>query len=83
MSVLELKDQFHQIIEETDDYEFLQNSYTMFLAHQQKKDILDLLNVKQKADLYEAIGQIEEGKVVSHQKVRTTIQNKINQCLTK
>ncbi len=78
MSTIELKTQFHQLIDETDDYEFLQNSFNNFLVHNQKKDILDLLNVQQKADLYEAIEEVKQGKVISHQKFRAKIQTKIN-----
>ena len=83
MSVIELKAQFHQLIEETNDYEFLQNSLNLFVVHNQKKDILDLLDLQQKANLYLAIEQIKEGKVVSNTNVRARIQTKINQCLTK
>jgi hypothetical protein len=83
MSTIELKTQFHQIIEETDDYEFLQNSFNNFLVHNQKTDILDLLNAQQKADLYEAIEDVKHGRVISHQQFRANIQTKINQCLTK
>jgi hypothetical protein len=83
MSAIELKAQFHQLIEETDDYEFLQNSLSLFVAHNSKKDILDLLDTQQKANLYQAIEQVKEGKVISHQKVRANIQIKISQCLTK
>ncbi len=83
MSVIELKAQFHQLIEETEDYEFLQNSLNLFMTHNSKKDILDLLDVQQKANLYQAIEQVKEGKVTSHQRVRANIQTKINQCLTK
>lgn len=83
MSVIELKAQFHQLIEETNDYEFLQNSLNLFVVHNQKKDILDLLDIQQKANLYLAIEQIKEGRVVSNKNVRTRIQTKINQCLTK
>ena len=83
MSVIELKAQFHQLIEETNDYEFLQNSLNLFVVHNQKKDILDLLDIQQKANLYLAIEQIKEGKVVSNKNVRARIQTKINQCLTK
>ena len=66
MSMIELKTQFHQIIEEADDYEFLQNSFNDFLVHNQKNDILDLLNAQQKADLYEAIEDVKIGRVISH-----------------
>jgi hypothetical protein len=83
MSAIELKTQFHQLIDETDDYDFLQNSLNLFVAHNQKKDILDVLNVQQKADLYAAIEQVESGKVVSNEVVRAKMQSKINQCLTK
>ena len=83
MSVIELKAQFHQLIEETNDYEFLQNSLNLFVVHNQKKDILNLLDIQQKANLYLAIEQIKEGKVVSNKNVRARIQTKINQCLTK
>ena len=83
MSVIELKAQFHQLIEETNDYEFLQNSLNLFVVHNQKKDILDLLDIQQKANLYLAIEQIKEGRVVSNKNVRARIQTKINQCLTK
>ena len=83
MSVIELKAQFHQLIEETNDYEFLQNSLNLFVVHNQKKDILDLLDIQQKANLYLAIEQIKEGRVVCNKNVRARIQTKINQCLTK
>lgn len=39
------------------------------------------LNPRQEAELCEAIQQVRERKVVSHQKVRAKIQNKINQSL--
>jgi len=83
MSTIEFKTQFHQIIEETDDYEFLQNSFNNFLVHNQKNDVLDLLNAQQKVDLYEAIEDVKIGRVISHQQFRANIQTKINQCLTK
>jgi SepF-like predicted cell division protein (DUF552 family) len=83
MSAIELKTQFHQLIDETNDYDFLQNSLNLFVAHNQKTDILDLLNVQQKADLYTAIEQVKAGNVVSNDVVRAEIQLKINQCLTK
>jgi hypothetical protein len=83
MSAIELKAQFHQLIEETNDYEFLQNSLNLFVVHNQKKDILDLLDVHQKTNLYKAIEQVREGRIVSNKTVRAGIQTKINQCLTK
>ena len=83
MSVIELKAHFHQLIEETNDYEFLQNSLNLFVVHNQKKDILDLLDIQQKANLYLAIEQVKEGRVASNKNVRARIQTKINQCLTK
>lgn len=83
MSTIELKAQFHQLIEDTNDYEFLQNSLNLFVVHNQKRDILDLLDMQQKTNLYKAIEQVRAGKVVSNKSVRAGIQTKINQCLTK
>lgn len=53
------------------------------MVHNQKNDILDLLNAQQKTDLYEAIEDVKIGRIISHQQFRAKIQTKINQCLTK
>jgi hypothetical protein len=83
MSTLELKAQFHQLIDQIDDDIFLQNTLSIFQLHKFNKGQKLILSSKQQNDLEIALDQVKQGKVVAHNIVRAKLQKKIDLCLLK
>ena len=74
MSGKELKQAFHKLIDEVEDEQLLKDVYTILNQHKiQKGDIIDDLTESQKARLYAAMKQADEGKTVSNEEAQRRI----------
>jgi hypothetical protein len=74
MSGKELKQAFHKLIDEVDDEQLLKDVYSILNQHKmQKRDIIDDLTESQKARLYAAMKQADEGKTISNEEAQRRI----------
>lgn len=82
MEVLELKSKLHGLIDEINNYAFLENFYRIMNYYQGRAgdtDIVDELSEGQKIRLKESIRQAKTGRTIPHKEVR----KEINQWLSK
>jgi hypothetical protein len=82
MEVLELKSKLHGLIDEINNYAFLENFYRIINFYRGKEgdtDIVDELTERQKVRLKESILQAQSGRTIPHKEVR----EEINQWLSK
>lgn len=74
MSRKELKQAFHKLIDEVEDEQLLKDVYSILNQHKiQQGDIIDDLTESQKARLYAAMKQADEGKTVSNEEAQRRI----------
>jgi hypothetical protein len=77
MSILELKEKFHHLIDVVEDDLLLQETYNILEEGSSKgnqDDIIDKLTENQQARLSDSLQQMGEGKVITHQKLSEKIQ---------
>ena len=80
MSTAELKSTLHKLIVETDDINILAKIKEVFFALKSEQlDWADLLSDKEKRMIDIGIQQAEEGKLISHQQMRASINDWIKE----
>lgn len=75
MSALELKNNLLRMVVETDDPLLLQQVIALFATLRQEKDWWDLISEAEKMKIELGMRQAEEGKVFTHEMVRSEVQN--------
>ena len=83
MSTIELKSQFHQLIDQIDDDVFLQNALNIIKINNKFTGQIPILNQKQNEELNIALKQVKQGKVVDNKIVKEKLQKKIDLCHSK
>ena len=76
MSIIELKEHFHTLIDEIDDKEFLEEFYEVFKVRKNYKDIdfWDELTAEQQKELDESFFESEDEKnLINHEEVMKEI----------
>jgi hypothetical protein len=73
MTNLQLKTDFHKLIDSFEDEQILQMVYEVlagYVADNEQVDILNDLSTQQQTRLQDSIEQIKKGQIVSHQTVK-------------
>jgi hypothetical protein len=71
MASMTVKEDFHKLIEDIDDENYLKDIYdTMAFQFHQKKDVLDDLSTEQIKRIEQSIKQIDEGKGIPHEIIK-------------
>ncbi len=74
MSIAELKENFHKIIDETENSEILESYYYMLKFETDPKNIAAIERIEKsdkfKKEIETSLKQIEEGKVIPHEEMK-------------
>ncbi|MBN8570908.1 MAG: hypothetical protein J0M18_14865 [Ignavibacteria bacterium] len=74
MSIAELKENFHRIIDETENSELLESYYYMLKFETDPENVKAIERIEQsdefKKDMEMSLEQIESGKVIPHEEIR-------------
>ncbi len=79
MSVLELKNELHRLVVNTEDEIILENVRAYFLNLTSQEDWWDTLSEPQQSLVHDSIRQLDNGQTSTHQAVR----ERISKLLTK
>lgn len=73
MTVLEIKNDLHRMVVETEDPEVLEQIALLFAALRQEKSLWDNLSDSEKQRIQKGLEDIREGRVKSHEEVRAKV----------
>jgi len=74
MTILEIKNDLHRMVVETEDPEILEQIALLFAALRQEKSLWDKLSEGEKQQIQKGLKDIREGRVKSHEEVRAKVQ---------
>lgn len=78
MTALQIKNQLHKLVVETDDVNILNQVESYFLELVSKNDWWDLISDENKKAIEQSSKEVAEGKGIPYEDVRKTVLKRIN-----